>query len=78
MILEANFDPFQVTSRFPKALIDTIFESAQKVLISEENSQMELENQSDWAKIAFELAKYFHHIEKSYNKTSKDSSCKIG
>ena len=38
VIMEANYDPYTVTDRFPKLLIDSVFDAARHELIGKKDS----------------------------------------
>mmetsp|Transcript_67 Transcript_67/g.123 ORF Transcript_67/g.123 Transcript_67/m.123 type:complete len:245 (+) Transcript_67:84-818(+) len=77
VILEANDDPFTVQDRFEKRVIDVVFDATRVYLIGSQqggitdqkrnSTSQEIEISSEggtiWARIAYQLAKYFSAIQ---------------
>jgi len=65
--MEANYDPYTVTERFPKQVIDSVFDAARHELIGKKDSKDVKVDKSSrrskiWSRISCYLAKYFKAI----------------
>jgi hypothetical protein len=66
IIMEANYDPYTVTERFQKLLIDSVFDAARHELIGKKDKDAKVDKSTRrskiWSRISCYLAKYFKAI----------------